>query len=63
MDMDALRAELKELAGRETWTDSDEFSPYDFSGGKFDDAYWGGHEDGKTELAASILERYFGERG
>lgn len=61
MDIEALKAELSALAARGTWTDNEDFNPYDLSGGNFDDAYWGGCEDGETNLAGNLLAKYFGE--
>ena len=48
---------LKKAARRETWDDdeSEDFNPCDRSGGNFDDAYFGGQEDGETHLARDIL--------
>lgn len=47
---------LEKLAKRDCWSDSPEdFNPMDFSGGNFDDAYFGGVEDGKAELARALL--------
>ena len=47
---------LKKAARRETWDeDAEDFNPYDRSGGNFDDAYFGGQEDGETHLAREIL--------
>ncbi len=49
----AILAEAK----RETWSEQDDFSAMDYSGGNFDDAYWGGVADGRAELAASLVLR------
>lgn len=46
---------LKTLAAGETWFEDDEFDPMDFSGGNFNDAYDGGLEDGRVDLAREIL--------
>lgn len=48
---------LKKAARRETWDDdeSEDFNPDDYSGGNFDDAYFGGQKDGETHLAREIL--------
>lgn len=48
---------LQELAKEETWTDVDDFSPYEMSGGNYDDAYFAGVSDGKTILAQEILNK------
>lgn len=46
-------------ANRETLTDnSEDFNPYDFFGGNMDDAYFGGSEDGETELAREVLTAF-----
>lgn len=47
--------QLKTRARRETWDESAVFNAYDMSGGNFDDAYYGGQRDGKTQLARDIL--------
>lgn len=49
---------LKKLAARETWYDDGDFNPCNFSGGNYDDAYYGGSEDGRTELAREILASF-----
>jgi hypothetical protein len=46
---------LKKIAARETWFEDEDFNPMDFSGGNFDDAYYGGLEDGRVDLAREIL--------
>lgn len=46
---------LKTLAAGEAWFEDDEFDPMDFSGGNFNDAYDGGLEDGRVDLAREIL--------
>lgn len=57
-----MRSELEGLAARHTWTDDPEgFDPMGNSGGNFDDAYFGGVEDGETILAGNLLVRYFGK--
>lgn len=52
---ETLLADLRKQAARETWDESEDFNPMDFSGGNFDDAYWGGQEDGATHLARRVL--------
>jgi hypothetical protein len=49
--------ELKKLAGKEAWCDCEDFIPYDYAGGNFDDAYYGGTSDGGILLARSILQK------
>lgn len=47
---------LNNLAKRNCWCDNQEdFNPMDYSGGNFDDAYFGGYADGQAELARDIL--------
>jgi hypothetical protein len=58
-----MEQELLKLAMRETWTDSDDFNPYEQSGGNYDDAYYAGRDDGETSLAKRLLTKYFPERG
>ena len=55
-----LLAMLEELAERKTWADEDQetgdlFNPCEWSGGNYDDAYAGGVEQGRTELAREVL--------
>lgn len=59
MTFDELRAYLKPIAERETWSDdeSEPFDPQGFSGGNFDDAYYGGTADGRTSLARDLLAK------
>lgn len=47
---------LQTAAKRKTWDEAEDFNPCDFSGGNFDDAYFGGTEDGETHLARMVLE-------
>ncbi len=47
---------LKVLAARKCWSDNEDFSAYDYSGGNFDDAYQGGTVDGETWLARELLK-------
>lgn len=49
-------ARLKKIAKRECWSDDPNFSPADYCGGNFDDAYYGGAEDGEALLAQEILK-------
>ena len=46
---------LIKQAKRTCWDDNDDFNPYDWGGGNFDDTYSGGCEDGETHLARDIL--------
>jgi hypothetical protein len=54
-----LKDKLECLAKKECWTDSEDFNPCEFSGGNYDDAYFGGTTDGKTYLAREILKEYY----
>ena len=54
--MEKLKLKLQELAKRTCWNDNEDFNAMDYSGGNFDDAYYGGEKDGQTELAREILE-------
>lgn len=54
--LDKIRELVEKSADRRCWSDEPEFNPDDFSGGNFDDAYAGGVEDGKAEMARSIIE-------
>lgn len=48
---------LLKQAERRMWTESEGFNPCDFSGGNYDDAYYGGTDDGETSLAREVLEQ------
>jgi hypothetical protein len=60
-DMEALKLYLVAKAKREAWSDDEEFIAGDYAGGNFDDAYFGGTEDGETLLARHLLETFFGD--
>ena len=49
---------LSKIAARECWDDDGDFNPCDYSGGNFDDAYYGGVSSGKVKLARSLLEMF-----
>ena len=51
-----LIAELKKIAKRKCWCDEEYFIPDDYAGGNMDDAYAGGYEDGRAEVARTVLE-------
>ena len=57
--MEEMKKFLEELAKIETWADSNDFNPLLFSGGNYDDAYYGGATDGETNLARELLKRFF----
>ena len=50
-----LKAKLEKLAARNCWSDDDTMNTYDYSGGNYDDAYYGGVSDGEACLAREIL--------
>ena len=58
--MEELIAKLKEIctkaAERVAWSDDKEFMVGDYAAGNFDDAYFGGCNDGETLLARQVLE-------
>lgn len=56
-NLEALKAELKKLADRESPSDDDPI--YEIFGGNIDDAYSGGLDDGESSLARYILNTYF----
>lgn len=51
-----LMNKLRGLAKKEIFSDDEEFIAYEFFGGNFDDAYYGGFQDGQVSLAKEILE-------
>lgn len=53
-----MKALLEKLASRECWSDDDDFNPYDYCGGNYDDAYYGGCEDGEAQLARRLLQEF-----
>lgn len=59
MTYDEVFARIKnicdKLSKRDIWCDDEDFNPCDFSGGNYDDAYYGGLADGKAILAKQIL--------
>lgn len=48
-------ANIRAIAGRKMEEKDDDFNPADWFGGNFDDAYFGGVEDGSTEMARDVL--------
>lgn len=54
--LEALKAELKELASQKLSWEIDDCPDY---GGNFDDARSAGVDDGEVHLARSLLKRYF----
>lgn len=51
-----ILSRLVSLAQESAWTDGEEFSPVEQSGGNYDDAYDGGYNAGKIHLARWILD-------
>ena len=63
---DEFLASIKKQAERKTWPDDadGDFNPMEYSGGNFDDAYYGGCDDGETDAARAMLKELEGnERG
>jgi hypothetical protein len=56
---DELRQYLESVSKRECWFDDDDFSPCDYAGGNYDDAYYGGSDDGEALFARQLLSKYF----
>ncbi len=50
-----LIQKLKKIASRKCWSDDEEFIPDDYAGGNIDDAYSGGVDDGRVDMAREIL--------
>jgi hypothetical protein len=49
--------ELRKTAARQSPMEDDpEFNAYDYCGGNYDDAWYGGVSDGETQLAREVLE-------
>jgi hypothetical protein len=46
---------LIKQAQRDAWDDDEEFNPYDYASGNFDDAFYGGQESGFIISAREIL--------
>lgn len=59
IDVEKLQEKLKGIASCECWRDNKDFTPYDYSGGNIDDAYYGGNQDGGVELARILLKDFF----
>lgn len=56
--LDSVLEYLKALARHECRHQGDDFIPSECFGGNFDDAYWGGTEDGATDLARQLLTEF-----
>ena len=60
MNQDELKVFLQAKAARKCWCDdTEDFNPCDYSGGNFDDAYYGGQEDGEALLARELIAKLF----
>jgi hypothetical protein len=57
--MSELKGYLEKIAKKESWQDSIDFNVYDFSGGNYDDAYYGGCDTGEILLARELLAKFF----
>lgn len=55
---EAMKEKLKKLAARDCWIHADDFNAYDYSGGNYDDAYYGGRSDGEAILARELLAEF-----
>jgi len=53
-----LKKELEKIARRECWSDDEDFNPFEYSGGNYDDAYYGGVNDGIVSLARRLLKEF-----
>ena len=51
-----LIEKLKALAREQAWTDDEEFDIDSYASGNADDAFFGGQEDGRINLAREILD-------
>lgn len=40
---------------------TEDFNPYEMSGGNFDDAFWQGYEQGSAQFAVDLLQFLKGE--
>jgi hypothetical protein len=54
MNQEMIDALIK-IARGEAWCDDEDFNPYDYCGGNYDDAYYGGCSDGEILLARQVL--------
>lgn len=55
VNLEQFVANLRVIAQRKTADSSEDFNPADWFGGNFDDAYFGGVEDGFSAMAADVL--------
>jgi hypothetical protein len=54
-----MKEYLEKLAAKKAAIDKEDFNPYDYSGGNYDDAYYMGSSDGEILLARELLGKYF----
>lgn len=59
LNIETLHNFLLEKANRGCWIEDEDFNPYEFSGGNYDDAYFGGSADGEALLAKQLLKEFF----
>lgn len=59
--LDIIKKSLKLLAQENCWSDNSDFSPIEYAGGNYDDAYYGGVTDGQIDLARKLLKKYFSD--
>ena len=57
--MTTLEEYLKEIARKKAASDDNDFNAYSYSGGKYDDAYYAGCEDGEIVFARELLSKFF----
>ncbi len=55
------KEKLQKLAARKNWSDDPDFVVDDYAGGNIDDAFYGGTDDGETNLARQLLKEFFTE--
>lgn len=58
-DLGALKLKLQEIASNKAWTDEldgVDNTVNDYAGGNIDDAFQGGFDSGRIEMAREILE-------
>jgi len=57
-DLEKLILFLKNKAEERAGVDSDDFNPYEYSGGNYDDAWSSGISDGEILLARKLVSMY-----
>ncbi len=54
--LDKIKELIAGIPAPENYHEDDDFNPMDSSGGNFDDAYYMGKEEGRSQLAQQIRE-------